>query len=242
MLEKAIKQGQRACDESLSSLFRVAYFIGKQSLPYTKFLSLCSLFASVKAPITAFLYHNEKSCADLIACMSNVIKKKIICRVRNYHVYGIMIDESTDISVTGHLVVFATIIEEGVPMTVFLGLLEIEGGKKDASIIFECLVKHLKIWKLDLCKSVAFGSDGASTMVGTHGGGATRLKNHLNSFILSCHCVVHRTNLAALDASKALDSKVISDEVDTILNVIDFYFNKSSKRKHALTNLQTTFF
>jgi hypothetical protein len=41
-----------------------------------------------------------------------------------------MIDESTDISVTGHLVVFATIIEEGVPLTVFLGLLEIEGGKR----------------------------------------------------------------------------------------------------------------
>jgi hypothetical protein len=41
-----------------------------------------------------------------------------------------MIDESTDISVTGHLVVFTTIIEEGVPLTVFLDLLRIEGGKK----------------------------------------------------------------------------------------------------------------
>ena len=130
VLEKAIKQGQRACDESLSSLFRAAYFIGKQSLPYAKFPSLCSLLASVKAPITASLYHDEKSCADLIACMSNVIKKKIICRVRNSPFYGIMIDESTDISVTGHLVVFATIIEEGVPLTVFLGLLEIEDGKR----------------------------------------------------------------------------------------------------------------
>ena len=68
-------------------------------------------------------------CVDLIACMSNVIKK-IICRVRNSTFYSIMIDESTDISVTDYLVVFATIIEEGVPMTVFLGLLEIEGGKK----------------------------------------------------------------------------------------------------------------
>ena len=56
-----------------------------------------------------------------------------------------MIDESTDISVTGHLAVFATIIEKGVPLTVSLGLLEIEGGKKDASIIFEYLVNHLKI-------------------------------------------------------------------------------------------------
>ena len=62
--------------------------------------------------------------------------KKIICRVRNSQFYGILIDESTDISVTGHLVVLATIIEEGVPMIVFLGLLEIEGGKKYVSIIF----------------------------------------------------------------------------------------------------------
>ena len=147
MLEKAIKQGQRACDESLSSLFRATYFIGKQSLPYAKFSALCSLFASIKAPITASLYHDEKSCADLIACMSNVIKK-IMCRVRNSLFYGIMIDKSTDISVTGHLVVFTTIIEEGMPLTVFLGLLEIEGGKKDASVIFYCLVNHLKIGNL----------------------------------------------------------------------------------------------
>jgi hypothetical protein len=75
VLEKAIKQGQRACDESLSSLFRAAYFIGKQSLPFAKFPSLCSLLASVKAHITASLYHDEKSCVDLISCISNVIKK-----------------------------------------------------------------------------------------------------------------------------------------------------------------------
>ena len=61
-------------------------------------------------------------------------------------------------------------------------------------------------------------------------------------FLLSCHCVAHRTNLAALDVSKALDCKLISDEVDIILNAIASYFNKSSKRKHALTNLQTTLF
>ena len=153
-----------------------------------------------------------------------------------------MIDESTDISVTGHLVVFATIIEEGVALIVFLGLLEIEGGKKDASIIFECLVNHLKYWELDLCKCVVFGSDGASTMVGSHGGVATKLKNNLNPFILSCHCVDHKTNLASLDASKASNCKVISDEVDMILNAIASYFNSSSKRKHALTNLQVIFF
>jgi len=87
-----------------------------------------------------------------------------------------MVDESTNISVIGHLVVFATIMEEGLPMTLFLGLLEIEGGKKDATIIFDTLLCNLKKWGLDLCKFVVSGSDGASSMVGVHGRVATRIK------------------------------------------------------------------
>jgi hypothetical protein len=79
-------------------------------------------------------------------------------------------------------------------------------------------------------------------MVGFHGGGATKLKRNLNPFILSCHCVAYRTNLASLYASKISDCKVISDDVDMILNAIASYFNSSSKRKHALTTLQTIFF
>jgi len=46
-----------------------------------------------------------------------------------------MIDEYTDVSVIRHLIVFATIIEEGLHVTIFLGLLKIEGGKKDAIVI-----------------------------------------------------------------------------------------------------------
>ena len=92
--------------------------------------------------------------------------KKIICRVRNSPFFGIMIDVSIDINVTGHLVVFATIVEEGWPVTLFLGLLQIEGSKKDATVIFDTLISHLQKWGLDLCKFVAFGGDGLSTMVG----------------------------------------------------------------------------
>jgi len=54
-----------------------------------------------------------------------------------------MIDESTDINVTGHLVVLTSIIEEGLSVTIFLGLLEIEGGKKDVVVIHETLISHL---------------------------------------------------------------------------------------------------
>jgi len=153
-----------------------------------------------------------------------------------------MVDESTNISVTGHLVVFATIMEEGLPVTVFLGLLEIEGGNKDAAVIFDTLLCNLRKWGLDLCKFVAFGSDDASSMVGVHGGVATRIKSQVNPFLLSCHCVAHRTNLLALDAAKSPQCKVISNTVDSLLNSISSFFSKSSKRKHALAALQDQLF
>ena len=60
-----------------------------------------------------------------------------------------MVDESTDISVTGHFLLFATIIEEGLHITVFLGLLQLDGDKKDASLIFDCVISQLRLWNLD---------------------------------------------------------------------------------------------
>jgi hypothetical protein len=130
--------------------------------------------------------------------------------VKNSAFYGVMIDESTDISVTGHLVVFATIIEEGLPVTLFLGLLQIEEGKKDSTMIYETLIYSIQKWGLDLKKFVGFGSDGASTMVGNSRGVAAQIKEKVNPYLLACHCVAYRTNLAALDAAKSPDCKVIS--------------------------------
>jgi len=50
----------------VASLFKVAYFLGKQSLSYSKFPSLYKLLVSVNAPMTLSLYHDEKACVDLI--------------------------------------------------------------------------------------------------------------------------------------------------------------------------------
>lgn len=224
VMEKAILSGQRACDEAVACLLRAAYFLGKNSLPYAKFPPLCKLLLSVKAPITLSLYQDEKACAVLMKCISVVIQKKILNRIRNSPFFGVMVDESTDISVTGHLVVFATIIEEGLPVTLFLGLLPIEGGKKDANVIYETLLSKLRRWELNLRKFLGFGSDGASTMTGSATGVAARLKNQVNPYLLAVHCVAHRTNLAALDAAKSPACKVMSGEVDSLLNFVASFF------------------
>ena len=48
-----------------------------------------------------------------------------------------MIDKSTDVNVTGHIIVFATFIEGGLSVCIFLGLLEIANGKKDVEKNFQ---------------------------------------------------------------------------------------------------------
>jgi hypothetical protein len=98
---------------------------------------------SVNALITSSMYQDEKTCSDLIRCISVIIQKIIICRIQNLHFFGIMVDKSTIISVTGHLVMFATIVEEGLPKSVFLGLLQFGDGKNDSTSVLYCVVKKI---------------------------------------------------------------------------------------------------
>ena len=66
----------------------------------------------------------------------------------------------------------------------FLGLLHIIDGKKDVALIFDTLLTSLKEWGLDTDKCVAFGSDGAATMLGRKNGVAARLKEKVNPLLL----------------------------------------------------------
>ena len=73
-------------------------------------------------------------------------------------------------------------------------------------------------------------------MVGRNNGVATLLKKE-SPFMTLTHCIAHRTNLAALEASKNPSCKELSVEIDTLINVLASYFKKSYKRKCVLQSL-----
>ena len=52
----------------------------------------------------------------------------------------------------------------------------------------------------------------------------------MNPFLTSTQCVAHKTNLAALEASKMETCKEFSLDVDHVLNALAGHSNKSSKR------------
>jgi hypothetical protein len=179
-LQKAVAAANHVCDEALLSLFRAAYFMGKETIPFHKFPTLCDLLMFCNAPMANKLYHDEKACNDMVFGISSVIQRQVLDRIRDSKFFGLMIDESTDISVKGHLMVFATFLEGGLPLTCFLGLLWIVDGKKDSKIIFDTLLATVKTWGLDMEKCIGFGSDGVATITGKNMGVATLLKriNH----------------------------------------------------------------
>ena len=64
------------------------------------------------------------------------------------------------------------------------------------------------------------------------------MKDKVNHFLTSIHCVAHMTNLAAIDATKVEPCKNMSKEIDALLNSVAVHFKKSCKRKSALLRLQ----
>jgi hypothetical protein len=72
-MEQQIKKASIICDEALLSLMRATCYINTTLILFVRFHELCKLLVSIKACITKSLYHDEKSCFDLILCISSVI-------------------------------------------------------------------------------------------------------------------------------------------------------------------------
>ncbi|KAL2641778.1 hypothetical protein R1flu_009365 [Riccia fluitans] len=164
------------------------------------------LIESCTEDVPRRLYRDDKACVEFIFYMSQVIEVQVLDQVRASPFWGLMIDKSTDVSVTSHLVVFCTFLDEGQVKTVFFGLLHIP--QKDSGSIVQEICKQIYDWGLEPSKLVGFRSYGASTMLGSKNGVAVRLKRSLNPFLTITHCVAHRTNLASLATTKDPTYKV----------------------------------
>ena len=111
VMKKMMHQVTKSCDEALLTLFRVAYYLDRKTTLFSKYSTLCDLLLTCKSPITNSLYYDEKSFAKMIYCISTIIHKKILNKIRDSKYFGLMIDESTDINSIGYVVVFVTFVE-----------------------------------------------------------------------------------------------------------------------------------
>ena len=233
-----------ACDPPVTAALRTVYWMAKEDLAMSKYPSLmafqklqgCESLSKISVAQNA-TYSSRNSGTEFQECVAEVIQKDIRIAVQNAKFFSVLVDESTDISITKQMMVYLRIVsEEFLPKTYFLEDICIDNPKSDASVLFDCLINCLDRHGLDIRKCVGFGSDGASVMTGRHNGVATRVKRK-SPHCVSVHCMAHRLNLCSSQASRGIPFMKSFERTCSDL----YYFfggSKSGNRKCELVEIQ----
>jgi len=80
-------------------------------------------------------------------------------------------------------------------------------------------------------KTIGFGSDGASVMLGKHGGVAALLKKKQPS-LQAVHCAAHRLELAYKDCFK---KEPLHKRLDTVMTGLYLYYKQSNLNRSMLS-------
>ena len=184
------------------------------------------------------------------------IETQILKEIRDSSHFALMLNETTDCTVTEQLVIHGRYIDNatGELKSHYLKLIdtlqpEVEAlgtGSQSVSDVDTCIsvcaqtitnqdCEYVASAELDMAKTRGIGTDGASTMMGCHSGVVACLKTITPSAI-GVHCAAHRLNLAS---SQAGDSVSYVKRFSSILRQLYDFFDNSAVRRTGLEAVQT---
>lgn len=231
-------------DKSIESAMINVFWMAKEDIPIKKYSSMCNFLKVQECQKIQDLsvgdnatYTSRSSGEEFQACVAEAIHSDIIEKIKNADMFSVLVDESTDISISKQMVVYVRVVDpEFNPHTYFLENITIDNPKSDAAVLFQAIEKCIGDKGLNINQVKGFGSDGASVMVGRHSGVATRVK-HKSPHCVSIHCMAHRFNLATCQASKNI---TFMKDFEKTLSDLYYYFggSKSGNRKCELQEIQ----
>jgi hypothetical protein len=195
--------------------FLAAYWLMKEEVPNTKFLSLISMME--QSGLDSMKYFDHKSqgtLQEIFLLIGDTLHQQIIDEVNSSPVFSILVDEVTDILIKCQMVIFIQYLDKlGNPVVNFLESRDVLGDS--VSAISETLHRVPKecTKELDGNKLCGLVTDGASTMTGKINGLAARIKRE-HPTVLSVHYICHRLALACTDSNK--DCKFVADTSDIL--------------------------
>ena len=146
----------------------------------------------------------------MVYVISDVIEKQILSEMTKSEHCSLMLDETTDCSVTEQLAVHGRYISPttGELKCHYLKVIDIlhseshkhvsvhAGANTITSHVWIYIYIYIEQASLDMSKLRGIGTDGAVTMVGCRTGVVTRLQA-IQSSAIGVHCAAHRLNLAS---------------------------------------------
>ena len=215
-------------------MFRTAYYVAKNSKPFTDFEKLISL-QQASSVNTGRVFHSKTVAVDLIEHVFSQMKKKLLTTIlESRSKINVLGDKSIRVGDKSILIVFlrVSVDSKATPINFPLDLVELESlcASHIADKIVDSFLKNGYTIELLLEVFVGFCNDGASVMLETKSGVGKLLEDKFPDIIL-WYCLNHRLELAAGNALK-----IISGTIDFHSFLAHFYslYSQSPKNKREL--------
>lgn len=241
-MEKNVSENADSSDDDKTSLpsvskedralFNTVYTAAKEELPSEKVNSLLDLQRKNGLDLP---YKNLSwdTIDNIQKTISKHLTSDLISEIKQSPTFAIILDESTDVSVTKHLSVCVRYEKSGKPVTRFLFNTYIRDGK--SYTLVNCIADEFEKLGICLSKCTSIAADGAAVMTGKKSGVGVQLKCKYSPFATAIHCVAHRLNLACVDSIKNDDYLT---KFKTRFNDLYFFMSSSSVRNSTLHEIQ----
>ncbi|XP_073243918.1 uncharacterized protein C17orf113-like [Porites lutea] len=190
---KCMEKNNEKTGSAMKASFNTVYFIVKEEMPLAKFGALVNLQITNGCNDLKNITHQHHShVTEMVEIISDCIEEKIISILRESPFVGVVLDETSDITVYKKLVILFRAVVNGECQTLFARNASVHNGKADTLV--QALLKFLEEKGISIIKVQGLGSDCAPVMLGHLNGVGARLKQ-LNPFLFQVHCVAHKLAL-----------------------------------------------
>ncbi|XP_077977576.1 zinc finger protein 862-like [Glandiceps talaboti] len=237
-MDRVIANMEDGMRGKMVKLFNIAYFVAKEELPFTIFPKLCRLHVKNDCEIGK-TYFNDHACRAFIQVIADTMKEDLREIVEQSTFLSTMCDGSTDTAVNENELMYVRIIQGGLPQNKFLSIQAVENAHAEGVLqsidkgFQQGLGLNGQQWRM---KSVGFGADGASVMMGRKNGVAALIKRDV-PYLIEMHCVAHRLELGVL---KAIKEETFLQDAKDMLQGIYKQYHYSPKALRELREIAKT--
>ena len=164
---------------------------------------------------------------ELLQIIADLIRERITNDVRTSGWYGIILDETSDISRTEQVSLCLSFALNGTKKEAFIGFYSTKSTEGEA--LYELVKSAITELNLDLKNIVGKAFDGAANMNGVHKGLSTRMEE-CSPLGIYVHCYGHVLNLALQDTMTQIEP--LRNALGTIQALYNFL--EASPKRHAL--------
>ena len=213
------------------------YFIMNANLPihlYTDLLHLQRFNGCPDLQDTTKFYTSHTSQTDMIDSINQTVGDSILRDISYSQQLGLIIDETTDITVHKILCNYIKCLtENNTPVLHFLDNVAVPDGR--AQTIVDAIDNILSSKDIPPTKLSTLATDGATVMMGKTGGVGALLRQRHNTTLIQVYCI---TNRVALAAGQACRDVPYFAEYQLILKQIFKFFSNSAVCYNQLCQLQ----